>query len=510
MLDEYQKKAVEHGTGPCLVIAGPGSGKTKCIVERIAHLIKCGVDGRGILVITFTREAAGEMEMRYLRDFTGSGVRFCTFHSLFYHILADRFGRDAIAPKTKSETESFYDSLGTRTKRLFSDEPGVLLKWKRRFTHILVDEFQDINEEQLEIVKMLLTDEHNLFAVGDDDQAIYSFRGSSPRLMLSFKEIFPDADTVTLLNNYRCKRQIAAAAKSLISQNRIRYKKEIESYSHAYGSLSYKLLPDDMTESVFVTGEIKRLISAERESTIGVLFRTKASGMLISESLSMEHIPFFAREKLPSVRRHFIFRDLVAMLMLAYDEKCSGRDEYALRATQAFGERCGDHLDVIKKLSPYAAVNYLCRGGGYELYLRRLSKGSSIYESELFTRLGEVKSLFAGIKSRSDFLETFTEEEREEKDHPDSRVGLYTFHGSKGLEFDHVFIIDANEGVTPSLYAEEKDEGTDETEAKIEEERRMFYVAVTRAKSSLTVITISKRSGKRVYPSRFVREMQLK
>ena len=491
MLDEYQKKAAWSGTGSCLVIAGPGSGKTKCIVERITHLIRTGIKPQSILVITFTREAAGEMQLRYIADAGKGGVRFCTFHSLFYHILAERYGADAIAPKSEKEKDGFYDSLAPRTKQLFLQEPETLKAWRDRFSHILVDEFQDINEEQFELVRMLLDESQNLFAVGDDDQAIYAFRGASPEIMLCFKTYFPDAREVVLLNNYRSKRQIVECAGRLISHNKSRYEKAISSFSDAYGRVSYLNFNDEMAESAYVTDEIKRILSTEKSDTVGVLFRTHYQSAMLRERLSMEQIPFYAKEKLGSIREHFIYRDISAMLVLAYDEKC--RDDARLRAEQVFGSDCERHADIIKRLSPYAAANYLCRGGGYDLYLKREAHGNKLYEDELMTKRECVLQYFCGMKSARDFLERI-DIKTDSGDHPESRVGLYTFHGAKGLEFDHVYIIGATE--------RECDD--------IEEERRMFYVAVTRAKSELCISTVKRRNGRKVYPSMFIGEMQLK
>ena len=171
--------------------------------------------------------------------------------------------------------------------------------------------------------------------------------------------------------------------------------------------------------------------------------------------------------------------------------RIDGLLEAGLRACQAFGSDYGRHVSVIGRLSPYAAANYLCRGGGYDKYLMRMASGNKLYENELMSRREQVLQHFVRFRSARDFLESM-EIKPDGGDHPDSRVGLYTFHGSKGLEFDHVYIVGATEREYDDL----------------EEERRMFYVAVTRAKSHLTLITHSKSSGKKKYPSRFLAELQ--
>ena len=188
--------------------------------------------------------------------------------------------------------------------------------------------------------------------------------------------------------------------------------------------------------------------------------------------------------------------DLRSMLSVAYEK---GNDEEILRAKKIFGNDLTCCKSIISKLSPYAGINYLIKGAGYGKYLHRLSKGNVLYEQELLRNLDQVKLLFSEIRTREAFFEMDDSETEKEQECTDSRVGLYTFHGSKGLEFDHVMILDVNEGITPSARAEDD---------SLEEERRMFYVAMTRAKSSLAIITVDRRNGKKMYPSRFITEMQ--
>ena len=482
--------------GPCLVIAGPGSGKTKCIVERVFNLIKNGTPADRILVITFTREAAGEMEMRYIKDRGILGVRFSTFHSLFYHILSDRYGSEKIAPKTQKEKENFYDKLGKSVKELFSKEPAALKKWRDCFSYFLVDEYQDINEEQFEILMLLAGDKKNIYAVGDDDQSIYSFRGASPKLMLSFTDYFPDAVIIKLLNNYRSTKRIVEASKHLIANNSMRYEKNISAYSKSYGSLYVCKMGDDVTEAEFILSKIKSILDSSKEKTVGVLFRNRYQGAIIKELLLMEQIPFYTGEKLPDMRSGFVFKDICAMLSLSYER---GNAEDELRAKNAFGADYINHLNILKRISPYAGVNYLLKGAGYLSYLHRLSQGNALYEKELLRNADRVKSRFLSIKDKNVFFEMTDDCDERETPRTDSRVGIYTFHGSKGLEFDHVFIPDVNEGIMPSLKSGED---------ALEEERRMFYVALTRAKKSLTLITVDRRNNKKMYPSRFLGEMQ--
>ena len=498
MLDEYQKEAVCHKNGPCLVIAGPGSGKTKCIAERIACLKNNGVPPEKILVITFTREAASEMEMRYIRDHKDSRAFFCTFHSLFYHILTDRFGTNEKAPQNSDEQKKFFDGLIDKTKELFESETDVLKKWQERFLHILVDEFQDIDEKQFEILLLLLGEKKNIFAVGDDDQSIYSFRGSSPRIMIDFTQYFPDAKIYILKRNYRSARKIVEASKRLISNNKLRYEKDYEAYTLSSGRLYFRLFSDDMAECEYVIKRVKDVISTSKDKTIGILFRNRYQSELIREYLVMEQISFYSGEKLPSIRRHFVFKDICAGLKVSLG---LGDESDEIRAKAVFSDNLRQNAKIVSKLSVYAGINYLCKGAGYDNYLHKKAGGNKLYEHELMSSLERVKLLFSSARTKEDFLLAAKEDEVTYDCDKKGRVGLFTFHGSKGLEFDEVIILDANEGITPSLKAEGD---------MIEEERRMFYVALTRAKRGAEILTVERRNKKRVYPSRFIEEMQTK
>ena len=294
-LDKVQQCAVEHGEGPLLVTAGPGSGKTTVITHHIRYLINnLGIPPEEILVITFTKSAATEMRERFLKlmDDTNTKVVFGTFHAIFYQILriSGGFTHDSILKekekyiilrdilkahkiqfyektfledllaeisqfKNKGNTDSFkssllekeqfclvaseyqkrmeslnkidFDDMVLRCHDLFLKDKQILYKWQKTFRYILVDEFQDINPMQYEIVKMLGEKHHNIFAVGDEDQSIYSFRGANPSICFQFLKDYPSAKQIFMATNYRCNINIVEGAKKLISHNKERFKKDI-------------------------------------------------------------------------------------------------------------------------------------------------------------------------------------------------------------------------------------------------------------------------------------------
>ena len=233
-----QKRAITHADGPCLILAGPGSGKTFVIVERIRFLIEqAQIPQEQILTVTFTRAAAREMRLRFLRE-TGNAYRkvhFSTFHAFFYHAL----NREVLN----------YDDMAPALETRLQEDPALLSALRARFRYFLVDEFQDISPDQYRILRLLAGEENHIFAVGDDDQSIYAFRGADPDVMKRFAKTTPGISVLRLNVNYRCRKNIIGVSEALIRKNKNRFKKRAHAgRTDAKGELSLKLYPDMETE----------------------------------------------------------------------------------------------------------------------------------------------------------------------------------------------------------------------------------------------------------------------
>ncbi|MBR0039438.1 MAG: ATP-dependent helicase [Lachnospiraceae bacterium] len=462
--NKNQKMAVEHGDGPCLVIAGPGSGKTYVLTNRILSLItNKNVNADSILIITFTRAAANEMETRFFDLAKSNKVSFKgyptfgTFHSIFYDILRNVFGytnksllsdkeekdillgilKDIKGLGDKPEAINYvlkdiknYKLLSERgikaepkfislelfdeiykvyqrklyeIKKLdFSDmiskcyellksNPNVLTYYQKKYKYILVDEFQDINKLQYDIVKLICKSK-NIFVVGDDDQSIYKFRGSYPRVINDFLRDFKRAKVILLNENYRCARQIVKFSKLVIDHNLDRFSKNLVSNRPELGKLEIKAFVDSADENKYLIESIKKYLrDGYKFSDIAILYRTNLLSNSIKMDLSKNNMPYIVKG----------------------EEKINTIDDY-----------------------------------------------NSVSNS--------------------------------------NAINLMTFHLSKGLEFKTVFIIDANDGLIPHKKSIREND--------LEIERRLFYVAMTRAKDSLHILFTTRRFGKDFKPSRFILE----
>ncbi len=611
--NKAQVRAIQHFQGACLVLAGPGSGKTTVITHRTLNLIKeYGVASSNILVVTFTRMAAGEMKERYLslcgqeNCDDAAYVTFGTFHSVFFKMLrhAYRYSPDNIVQsaqqrevilqsiarygltvedendfaqqllseisRVKSERialDTYYslncsedvfrniyrdyqqmltqnrkidfDDILLYTYELLSQRKDILAAWQNKFQYILVDEFQDINRLQYEIVKMLAGAAGNLFIVGDDDQSIYGFRGAKPELMLNFEKDFPGAVQIKLDINYRSTPQIVSAAREVIDHNKTRYQKNIRTFNQDSEGLDIMQFQDTSEENMCIVDGIRREISqgTVQYSDIAVLTRTNIGGRQLIGKLIEYNIPFVTRDSIPNLYDHWIAKDMLAYIRLA----CGARDrELFLRVMNKpkryisrdmlleeqvdftlLRERYADKawmleriddlegdLKVLSRCNPLAAINYIRRAVGYDCYIREYAKEHRISENDLTDILNE---LLEAAKEQNTYQEWFDaiEQYREElkKQYENSRqekgkqnaVTVCTMHSAKGLEYREVYMIDANEGITPYAKAVLDEE--------IEEERRMFYVAMTRAQKKLHIYHVKERYNKKLEVSRFVSEI---
>ena len=603
--NEAQAQAIQHTDGPCLVLAGPGSGKTLTIVNRVKYLIeKQKVRPEEILVVTFTRFAAAEMKSRLClvmgkRDLP---VTVGTFHGIYYGILkwAYRMNQENILSETekyqilrgvinkermeifdeedfiqdiaaeigkvknnripleefvseKCSADAFrniyrnyeqhrkelkkidFDDMLVLCYELFRSRPDVLAQWQKKFRYVLIDEFQDINRIQYDVIRMLAQPENNLFVVGDDDQAIYGFRGADSELMLGFGKDFPDAKQILLGMNYRSTANIVQNSLKLIENNVERYSKKLEANREGGSCLHIQEVKDPVEEAEYVLEEIQKCKeNGIKEEEIAILFRVHTDARAVVEAMVERKIPFQMKEHLPNIYEHFIAKDNMAYFRLATGarhrqdflqimnrpKRYLGRDSVAgakvsfedMRKFYCDKDWMIDRIDqfewdvkMLMKMAPYAAILYIRKRIGYDDFLKEYAFTHQINRSDLNEVLAEIEEAakaFSSVEEWFAHVEEYTETlkvKEKERNRPRPGVRLMTIHASKGLEFKQVFLIAANEGRIPYQKAK--------TDKEIEEERRLFYVAMTRAKDFLKICYVKIKNGKEVTPSRFVDEL---
>ena len=440
----------------------------------------------------------------------------------------------------KKELKKFdFDDMLVQCYALFRKKPEILQGWQKRFQYILIDEFQDINRVQYEVIRMLAAPRYNLFVVGDDDQSIYGFRGAKPELMLYMKQEFPSLRTISLTVNYRSTEFITGAAARVILHNDTRFYKRVQSFRGRGQNVHVQEVLDEQEEAQYVTEEIqKKLDQGIKPGEIAVLFRAAVQARMILEILSEHRIPFEMRDYVTNFYRHFIVKDMMAYLQLAAGKRdrslfltiCNRPLRYLARNSMENRQvnfedlrkfYCDkdwmldiiDQFDVdvrmMKNMAPYAAIQYIRKKIGYDDFLKEYAEKHQISWKQLMDVMAELEERSKNFKSYDEWeihIAKYTQELEEQqakarkiKGERENKVQLMTIHSAKGLEFEDVFVIHANEGEIPHQKAEKKDE--------IEEERRLFYVALTRAKNNLCISYITQKNGNSIKPSRFVEEL---
>lgn len=427
-----------------------------------------------------------------------------------------------------------FDDMMVLCLELFTERKDILSAWQRRYQYILIDEFQDINRLQYEIVRMLAKPEDNLFIVGDDDQSIYRFRGAKPEIMLGFERDYPGAGRILLDVNYRSTEEIVAPALRLIGENQKRFSKAIHTTGRHGKNVITKLWQDPGEENLAIAREIQLYLqSGVRPGDIAVLYRTNAGPRFLMEKLMEYNLPFRTRDTVPNLYEHWISRNILTYIRIAMgsraredilqvinrpkryisrdampDETVSFEKMKAFYAEKDWiAERIesleGD-LRAIARMSPLAAVNYIRQGIGYDEYLIEYAAFRRMRPEELLETADELKESAAGFKTFDEWfahIEAYKEEllrQAAQRRTETDAITLATMHSAKGLEFPIVYILDANEGITPHSRAM--------LDEDMEEERRLFYVAMTRAKTRLHVYAVRERYHKKAEVSRFVWE----
>ena len=430
-----------------------------------------------------------------------------------------------------------FDDMILCCYELFSQRSDILKAWQKKFVYILVDEFQDINSLQYKILQMLAAPANNLFIVGDDDQSIYHFRGARPEIMLNFTRDYPGAETVLLDVNYRCSGNILKTAMNVINCNKKRFRKKLTTPNDVGMPVTCKVFDNPREEAVCVAAALKkRLEKGEKLENTAILLRTNQEAESLITALMEYQIPFTMKEQLPNLYRHWICRNLLAYLHMAAGDRSRknflelmnrpnryiSRD--ALKNSQIsfhdLREYYKDkdwmcdrittletHLRILGTLSPFAAVNFIRKGMGYEEYLREYAQFRRLKPEELLEILDRIHESTRGMKNLKqweDYIEDYTEKLNEQAKRQRDRkegVTVSTLHAVKGLEYDIVYILNVNEGSIPyrkSVLAE-----------AVEEERRLFYVGMTRARRKLVLAYVNRQYEKEREPSRFLEETGL-
>ncbi len=429
-----------------------------------------------------------------------------------------------------------FDDILLYTYELLTNRNDILRGWQKRFTYILVDEFQDINQLQYDVVKLLAKPEDNLFIVGDDDQSIYAFRGAKPEIMLHFPEDYPDAKTELLACNYRSASTIVELSQKVISENSRRYKKELFADRMGGNPVTIQAFEDGKQEELYVKNQVQKLLKEGIPyEEMAVLYRTNSGARFLVETLMRYQIPFCMRDTLPNLYEHWIAQDVISYIRIAMGERSRreflrimnrpnryfSRDalddaQVSFEGLRWFYEekdwmcdridKLEEDLNTLKRMTPYGAINYIRYGIGYEEYLKEYAQYRKIKTEELFEVMEELALSAKGFKSFSDWfvhIEEYTQQLKEQAKKQASEkkgITISTLHSIKGLEFDAVFLMDVNEGSLPYHKAV--------TESSIEEERRLFYVGMTRAKKRLYLLYVQTYEDKKMHPSRFLEEMQ--
>lgn len=590
-----------HLSGPAEVIAGPGSGKTFTIIQRLLYLIcQCQIDPDKILVITYTRAAAKEMNDRFLAavselsgkhgtvkdcnfpyqdntvygklSISGEKVHFGTFHSICWQILRQSGGKpyslisesqkreliqhllknaglgeqityDLISdivneisrsknltdpserfPEVKRGYESYlreqnlidFDDMIVECLKLFCEQPAVLCRYQMQFAYILADEFQDINLPQYRLLKLIAAPQNNLFVVGDDDQAIYGFRGASPGIMKQFLADYPQGKQLMLTENYRSGEQIVALAKRVISRNKNRFEKEFQPMQQG-GMVCIRCCDSRKIEENTLLQNLRGLDAAALNQS-AVILRTNLEVMQYKAFLQAGGIPVAGKAVADTdFLRSFIMEDMVSFLSFVYlgnqrshlirfmnkpsrfltrealtDETVTllnlqryyGKNPAFMKKMEVFWNQ----LMLAGRLRTDLALSLFRNALGYDRYLAE--KASDGKQADLWGMQAlQIQNYLADYVPGTDLKGYLREKEKRNPAKAEMAekegIHLITMHGAKGLEFDRVYLPDVNEGVIPGKRC------TLETE--LEEERRLLYVAITRARKELSIYYTKER-----------------
>jgi len=525
--NEAQQRAIKHGAGPMMVLAGPGSGKTFVITKRIQYLIEhYSIEPSRILVVTFTRAAAKEMKQRFFSLGQYCPVNFGTFHAIFYSILKDFYYDN---PDKIVIEHNEYDSLTEKCYDLLIQNKKILEKWQSIFHYILIDEFQDISDRQYQIIQLLAQPENNIFIVGDDDQSVYGFRGAMTNVFSCFKQDYPVTEKIVLNVNYRSTQTIVEFAEHVIRENKMRMDKRICAANPGGEKIIQKSFQTKDAQYDALVEELKIEKEKNTLSSSVIIFRTGHEMIHVVKKLEERQIPYYTKEKITSLYEHTVCQDILSVLLFSKGEKLRCHFFRFMNKPMRYINRdfVDDYVDLgdlakkytaqkdimhavlelekqllrMKKMPLCMAIHYFRQVMGYDDYIsksRKLSENKKEEWRQIADILQESSKAFQNVKVWEDYLKKETTYELPHKKSEDKAgVALLTMHGSKGLEFETVYIPNCNEGIIPHRRARKQEE--------IEEERRLFYVAITRAKKKLVLQYITGTKECPFFPSRFIK-----
>lgn len=584
--NKAQEEAIHTVNKQVLVIACPGSGKTTTLLRRIHYMVtEAGISAAQILMITFTKAAADEMNKRYVSMYGDNpGVTFATIHSLCFSIVKkygkknvsvlsdieiynyfnyrvkyldqindkDNFVADVILdisvmknnmislsdyePACTDNKELFaslytgyekykekeskvdFDDMLVMAKDILDNEPEVLLYLKNRYSYIQVDEYQDTNYIQRDIIYKLAGKEGNLAVVGDDDQSIYMFRGARPEIMLNFSKDYPECKVIHMSTNYRSLKEIIKTADHVVKHNSQRFAKDFYGAREEKGKVFFRNYLNNTSQLGGVLHKVRELLEqGVKPEQIAILYRTNKESMPFAEYFMREKIPFQCNERLKSKYHHWIFQDIQAYWKLSrgkkdkisfqrilnhpnryfYGKAFHSVDPNLSSLKQAVWEQKGgvhwqlqkglenaetlfQHFKILNTFSkPEVFMNYLYKATGYNDYLKEYAKLRKLDVKELtvvWNNLLDEAKLYGSWDAWGRYIVAYNRQLQQANKSKDG-ITLSTMHRAKGLEWDYVFIINCVDGTIPHSNAM--------TPEEIEEERRLFYVAMTRAKDFL-------------------------
>lgn len=437
--------------------------------------------------------------------------------------------------RMQKENRIDFDDMLLLTYELLAARLDILKLWQEKYSFILIDEFQDINKVQYDIIRMLAAPRNNLFIVGDDDQSIYRFRGARPEIMLGFEKDYPDARRILLNINYRCSKSIVSAAGQLIMNNKTRFQKQIRAFHSAGPSIYIRQCQSVQEETTAILEQIHDYEEhGIKYSDMAVLVRTNIGARAIVEKMIEANLPFQMRDQIPNLFEHWIARDL-----LTYMEIATGDDSRAaflkiinrpkryihrealseqrvtmnlLRGYYREKDWMLDRIDrmeyelkMLRMMTPYAAINFIRKGIDYESFVKEYAQYRRMKPEELMEVLDALQESANNYKTLrewkqhiSDYTKELKEKISDQQTQKDG-VQISTMHSAKGLEYEAVFLPDVNESIVPHTKAV--------LDADLEEERRLFYVAMTRAKNYLHIYSLKERYNKPLLPSRYLEEL---